>query len=234
MRNGRGNSPFGRGVCWLAAGFVMVGCASSGATGNAVSSTLPDSLAAGDVAEMAKTEAAPNCVPGTLIDIVRIVTTQGIAEPALNCAIWGTPSGFAGDPSYRRAAAQAQAKQIQATRLITKQIERENAQLESAIQAAEQVAVSDQRRLEQIKAALAAKTISLDNARAQAAGIRANDAQVAALLDEARKRRQDLPVPSEAEEGDALDQQMSRLNAEIAQLESQLDAMNRSMMLTGL
>jgi hypothetical protein len=214
----------------------MVGCASSGATGNGrVPTTPPDSLAAGDVAEMANTEATSNCVPGTLIDIVRIVTTQGIAEPALNCAIWGTPSGFAGDRNYRRAAAQAQAKQIQVTRLVTKQIERENAQLESAIQAAEQVVASNQQRLEQIKASLATKTISLDNARAQAAGIRANNAQVAALLNEARERRQNLPVPSETNEGgDVLDQQMRQLNAEISQLESQLDTMNRTMMLTGL
>jgi hypothetical protein len=75
------------------------------------------------------------------------------------------------------------------------------------------------------------------NARVQAAFIRQNTAAIAAIVDDARKRRDDFLAARKSLQGsdtNAVDREIDRLDSEIAQLESQLASVNASLTLTEL
>jgi len=134
-------------------------------------------------------------------------------------------------------AAQTQANSILMTRSVTKDIQKENAKLQEAVSTAQRVVDSDQKRLDQIKAELASKTISIENARAQTAVIRDNSKQIASILDAARKNRDNFITARNQLQGSdtaGLDQQIAQLNGQIAQLETQLASVNTSLTLAGL
>jgi hypothetical protein len=105
------------------------------------------------------------------------------------------------------------------------------------LQTAQRVVDTDQKQLDQIKSELAAKSISLEDARAEAAAIRENTAQIVAILDTARKKRYDfLAARSQLLGNDTavVDREIAVLNGEIARLESALISLNASLTLTGL
>ena len=160
-------------------------------------------------------------------------------SPGIGCAL-GAAAGAAvgGVDGYTQGKeAQAQADQVLMTRSLTGDIEQENARLQSAVEAAQRVVDSDRKKLDRIKSDLAAKTISLDNAQVQAAFIRQNTAAIAAIVDDARKRRDDFLAARKSLQGSdtaAVDRQIGQLDSEIAQLESQLASVNASLTLTEL
>ena len=123
------------------------------------------------------------------------------------------------------------------TRSVAADIQKENATLQSAVEIAQRVVDRDQEELDRIKSDLATKTISLDNAQVQAAFIRQNTAQIAAILDDARKRRDSfLTARKGLQDGDttAVDREIGEFDTKIARLESQLASVNAALTLTEL
>jgi hypothetical protein len=184
----------------------------------------------------AATGAVIGCVAGTLL--AALLGARG-GSMAIGCGAGAAAGGIAGGAQgyMQGQEAQTQANQVLATRASTKDIEQENARLQSAVATAQRVVDSDQQKLDQIKAELAARTITLDDARAQAAVIRDNTTQIAAILDAARKNRDNYIAARNSMQGtdtSALDQQIAQLNNEIASLETQLASVNTTLALTGL
>ena len=115
--------------------------------------------------------------------------------------------------------------------------QKENATLQSAVEIAQRVVDSDREKLDRIKTDLAAKTISLENAQVQAAFIRRNTAQIAAILDDARKQRDSfLTARKGLQDSDttAVDREIGEYQTKIALLESQLASVNAALTLTEL
>jgi hypothetical protein len=239
-------APLYRSSLWLGlivAALPIAGCAGSGHRGNAdgqLASEQSDSFVADNTLGGAATDAVVGCVAGILLDALLIVATHGGGGSlGIGCAVGGVAGAVAGgaDGYTQGKEAQAQADRVLMTRSLTGDIEQENARLQSAVEAAQRVVDSDREKLDRIKSDLAAKTISLDNAQVQAAFIRQNTAAIAAIVDDARKRRVDFLAARKSLQGSdtaAVDRQIGQLDSEIAQLESQLASVNASLTLTEL
>ena len=196
-----------------------------------------DSFVQDNVFGGAATGAIVGCLLGGLLGA--LLGGRG-ADAAIGCGAGAAGGAIVGgvDGYMNAKAAQNQSDKILMTRSVTADIRKENAKLESAVQTAQRVADSDQKKLDQIKSELAAKTISIENARAQASVIRQNSAAIAQILDAARKNRDNFVDARNKLQGGVdtaeLDQQISQLDAEIAQLQNQLASVNTSLSLTGL
>jgi len=217
---------------------------SSASTGNSANMTddekllreQSDSFVQDNTFGGAATGAIVGCVLGGVLGALLGGKAQ---SAAIGCGAGAAAGGIAGgvDGYLKGKAAQTQANEVLMTRSVTADVQKQNAQLEAAVQTAQRVVDEDQKKLDQINAALAAKTMTLENAQAQAADIRQNSAEIAKILDAARKNRDNfVDARNQLQGGDttALDQQINQLNGEIAQLETQLAAVNNSLKLTGL
>ena len=187
----------------------------------------------------AATGAVIGCVAGTLLDVLLAVATHGRATPGIGCAAGAAAGAVAGgvDGYSQGEQAQAQAAQVVVTRSVTGDIEKENAKLQTALQTAQHVVDTDQKQLDQIKSGLAAKSISLEDARAQTAAIRDNTAQIADILNTARKKREDFLAARGQLLGNdtaVVDREIAALSGQIARLVTQLASVNASLTLTGL
>ena len=196
-----------------------------------------DSFVQDNVFGGAATGAIVGCLLGGLLGA--LLGGRG-ADAAIGCGAGAAGGAIVGgvDGYMNAKAAQNQSNKILMTRSVTSDIRKENAKLESAVQTAQRVADSDQKKLDQIKSELAAKTISIENARAEASVIRQNSAAIAQILDAARKNRDNFVDARNKLQGGVdtteLDQEISQLDAEIAQLQQQLASVNTSLSLTGL
>ena len=175
-----------------------------------------DSFVQDNAVGRAATGAVIGCVAGTLLDVLLAVATHGRASPGIGCAAGAAAGAVAGgvDGYEQGQAAQAQATQVVMTRSVTADIEKENAKLQTA----QHVVDTDQKQLDQIKSGLAAKSISLEDARAQTAAIRDNTAQIADILNTARRKRYDfLAARSQLPANDTatVDREIAVLNGEI-------------------
>ncbi len=171
-----------------------------------------------------------------------IVATQGRASPGIGCAVGAAPAGAVagGVDGYTQGnEAQAQANQVLKTRAVAAEVEKENAMLQSAVEAAQRIVDSDREKLDRIKSDLATKTISLENAQVQAAFIRRNTAQIATILDEARRQRDSFLTDRKGLQGSdtaaAVDREIGELDTTIAQArKARLPRMNAALTLTEL
>jgi archaellum component FlaC len=218
---------------------------SSASTGNSADMTDDEKLlreqSASFVQDNTVGGAATGAILGCVLGGVLGALLGGKAQAAaLGCGAGAAAGGIAGgvDGYLKGKAAQTQANEVLMTRSVTADVEKQNAKLEAAVQTAQRVVDDDQKKLDQINAALAAKTISLDNARAQTADIRQNSAEIAKILDAARKSRDTFVDARNQLQGGsdttALDAEINQLNGEIAQLETQLAQVNNSLNLTHL
>jgi outer membrane lipoprotein SlyB len=185
--------------------------------------------------------AATGAVVGCLLGGVLGALLGGRASSAaIGCGAGAAGGAIVGgvDGYMNAKAAQNQSNKILMTRSVTSDIRKENAKLETAVQTAQRVVDADQKKLDQIKADLAAKTITIENARAQAAVIRQNSDEIAQILDAARKNRDNFVDARNKLQGGVdtsqLDQEIAQLNGEIDQLQNQLASVNTSLSLTGL
>lgn len=185
--------------------------------------------------------AATGAVVGCLLGGVLGALLGGRASSAaIGCGAGAAGGAIVGgvDGYMNAKAAQNQSNKILMTRSVTTDIRKENAKLETAVQTAQRVVDADQKKLDQIKADLAAKKITIENARAQASVIKQNSAEIAQILDAARKNRDDFVDARNKLQGGVdtsqLDQEIDQLNGEIDQLQNQLASVNTSLSLTGL
>jgi chromosome segregation ATPase len=184
--------------------------------------------------------AASGAIVGCLLGGVLGALLGGRASSAaIGCGAGAAGGAIVGgvDGYMNAKAAQNQSNRILMTRSVTADVRKENAKLETAVQTAQRVVDADQKKLDQIKADLAAKKITIENARAQASVIRQNSDEIAQILDAARKNRDNfVDARNKLQGGDTaeLDQQISELNGEIDQLQDQLASVNTSLSLTGL
>jgi hypothetical protein len=221
---------------------LATGCANSrrpGSYDGDLQSEQSDSFVQDNAVGGAATGAVIGCVAGTILDVLLAVATHGRASPGIGCAAGAAAGAVAGgvDGYTQGEQAQAQATHVVMTRSVTADIEKENAKLQTALQTAERVVDTDQKQLDQIKSELAAKSISLEDARAQTAAIRENTAQIVAILDTARKKRDDFLAARGQLLGNdtaVVDREIAVLNGQIARLETQLASVNASLTLTGL
>jgi hypothetical protein len=229
-------------LCLIAALLPITGCASSRRQGSAdgqLASEQSASFVADNTAGGAATGAVIGCIAGALLDVLLIVATRGQASPGIGCAVGAAAGAVAGgvDGYTKGNEAQAQANRVLETRSVAADIAKENATLQSAVEIAQRVVDRDRERLDRIKTDLATKTISLENAQVQAAFIRQNTAQIAAILDDARKQRASfLTARKGLQDGDttAVDREIGEFETKIAQLESQLASVNAALTLTAL
>ena len=187
----------------------------------------------------AATGAVLGCIAGTILDVHLAVATHGGASPGIGCAAGAAAGAVAGgvDGYEQGQAAQAQATQVVMTRSVTADIEKENDKLQTALQTAQHVVDTDQKQLDQIKSELAAKSISLEDARAQTAAIRDNTAQIADILNTARKKREDFLAARGQLLGNdttVVDREIAVLTGQITRLETELVSLNASLTLTEL
>jgi hypothetical protein len=241
----RWSSPLHRSGLWfclIAAALQVGGCASPGRVGSPddqLQAEQSDSFVRDNTVGGAGMGSVIGCVAGTLLDVLLIVAVHVPLPPGIGCGAGAVAGGIAGGvDGYRQGQeAQAQANQILLTRLMTDEIRKHNEELRSAVEAAEVILEGDQEKLAQIRSALAAKTITLDNAKAEAALIRNDSNRIFAVVDGAAKNRDDFLAARRKLRGAdtaALDQQIAQLNGQIAELETRLAAVNSSLALTGL
>jgi hypothetical protein len=229
-------------LCLIAALLPIAGCGTSRRQGSGdvqLASEQSASFVADNTAGGAATGAVIGCIAGALLDVLLVVATHGQASPGIGCAVGAaTGAGAGGVDGYTQGTeAQAQANQVLKTRSVAADIQKENATLQSAVEIAQRVVDRDQEKLDRIKSDLATKTISLDNAQVQAAFIRQNTAQIAAILDDARKRRDSfLTARKGLQDGDttAVDREIGEFDSKIARLQSQLASVNAALNLTEL
>ncbi len=229
-------------LCLIAALLPLAGCATSryqDSEDGQLASEQSASFVADNTAGGAATGAVVGCIAGALLDVLLIVATHGRSTPGIGCAVGAAAGAVAGgvDGYTQGNEAQAQANQVLKARSVAADIEKENATLQSAVEIAQRVVDSDREKLDRIKSDLAAKTISLENAQVQAAFIRQNTAQIAAILDDARKRRDSfLTARKGLQAGDttAVDREIGEFDTKIARLQSQLASVNTALTLTEL
>jgi hypothetical protein len=229
-------------LCLIASLLPIAGCATSRRQGNGdvqLASEQSASFVADNTAGGAATGAVIGCIAGALLDVLLVVATHGQASPGIGCAVGAATGAVAGgvDGYTQGTEAQAQANQVLETRSVAADIQKENATLQSAVEIAQRVVDRDQEKLDRIKSDLATKAISLDNAQVQAAFIRQNTAQIAAILDDARKRRDSfLTARKGLQAGDttAVDREIGEFDTKIARLQSQLASVNAALTLTEL
>jgi hypothetical protein len=225
----RRHSPLYRSGLWLcliAALLPITGCATSRRQDSGdgqLASEQSASFVADNTAGGAATGAVVGCIAGALLDVLLIVATQGRASPGTGCAVGAAAGAVAGGVDGYTQGNEAQAQ--------------ENAMLQSAVEAAQRIVDSDREKLDRIKSDLATKTISLENAQVQAAFIRRNTAQIATILDEARRQRDSFLTDRKGLQGSdtaAVDREIGELDITIAQLESQVASMNAALTLAEL
>ena len=221
---------------------LTAGCATSrrhGSYDGDLQNEQSDSFVQDNAVGRAATGAVIGCIAGTLLDVLVAVATHGRSSPGIGCAAGAAAGAVAGgvDGYEQGQAAQAQATQVVMTRSVTADIEKENAKLQTALQTAQHVVDTDQEQLDQINSQLAAKSISLEDAKAKTPAIRDNTGQISAILDTARKKRDDfLSERSQLLGNDTavVDREIAALSGQIARLETQLASVNASLTLTGL
>jgi hypothetical protein len=243
--SGHRRSPFYRGglrLCLIAALLPIAGCATSRPQGSAdgqLASEQSASFVADNTAGGAATGAVIGRIAGALLDVLLIVATHGRSSPGMGCAVGAAAGAVAGGvDGYTQAnEAQAQANRVLEIRSVAADIKKENATLQSAVEIAQRVVDSDREKLDRIKTDLATKTISLENAQVQAAFIRQNTAQIAAILDDARKQRDSFLTSRKGlqdSDATAVDREIGEFETKIARLESQLASVNAALTLTAL
>ena len=221
-------------LCLIAALLPITGCATSQRRGSAdgeLASEQSASFVADNTAGGAATGAIIGCIAGALLDVLVIVATHGQASPGIGCAVGAAAGAVAGgvDGYTQGKEAQTQTNRVLETRSVAAGIARENATLQSAVEIAQRVVDRDQEKLDRIKSDLATKAISLDNAQVQAAFIRQNTAQIAAILDDARKQRESfLTARKGLQDGDttAVDREIGEYQTKISRLETQPTSVN--------
>ena len=120
---------------------------------------------------------------------------------------------------------------------MARDVKEDNQQLAEMIDTARRVVDNDRRRLEELQQKVDSKVLTLEQAKAEAAVIRDNSAQIEDILEEARKKRDlysDARSQLSTSDTAELDSEISRLNSEIAQLETQLNTVNSALKVSGL
>ena len=235
-----------RSAAFLGLAGLLGACATGpGLTGGTAGLT-PDEIAlreqsqsfvAQNVFEGAVVNAAIGCVVGAVF--LYALTGEG-DDAAVGCGVGGAAGAvYGGVDGYVTAKrSQAAENELAAIRAMTADVRAENEKLARLVDSSERVAANDRRRIEELKARIDAKQITVAQARAEAKLVRENTAQIEQVLVEARERRDNyveawskLVASLGTQE---LDGEIATLNAEIAELETQLTLVNSSLQVSGL
>jgi DNA-binding transcriptional regulator of glucitol operon len=192
------------------------------------------------VAENVFGGAATGAIIGGVLGALVGAAVGGDAESAGYGAAAGAGAGLivGGIDGYLQGkAAQYQANQVMMARAVAADVRKDNQRLSELLETASRVVEADKRKLEQLKAQVEARQITLDQASEEAEVIRENSETIEDTLADAREKRDNyLDARHRLSFGDTaeLDMEIHRLNAEIAELERQVASLNASLDLTGL
>lgn len=256
---GSGSAGHGRWLALLACGALLAGCNDGGSayyggagygTGGGLfnASYQPltpderllreqsDGFVQDNVFGGAATGAIIGCVLGA---VAGALLAHDARSAAIGCGAGGLGGAVVGgvDGYMQAKSAQAQANQVLMTRAVAQDVRKQNEQLSAAVQTAQRVVDNDQRHLDELNAKLAAKQMTLDQARAEASVVRSNTQQIEAILADAQEKRDKfVQARNQLHSGDTagLDAEIARLNREIAQLQHQVSSINASLQLNGL
>ena len=189
-----------------------------------------------NVFEGAATNAALGCVLGAVIGL----TMNGEAQAAAKgCAIGGVAGGIYGGVDGYLNAKEAQYKTNEAAKMrsMAADAREDTERLAELLETSQRVVENDKRKLEDLRAQVDAKQISVEQARAEAASVRRNSDQIETILADAREKRDNYVAARDSlqtSDTAELDAEIGRLETEIAALETQLAAVNSSLQLNGL
>jgi hypothetical protein len=122
-------------------------------------------------------------------------------------------------------------------RAVAADVRRDNQKLSEVLQTSSRVVEADKQKLARLQAQVAARQITLERARVEAAAVRENSETIEETLQDAREKRDNYVDARNRLRGGVtgeLDMEIDQLNNEIAALEQQVVALNASLELTGL
>ena len=156
----------------------------------------------------------------------------GAAAGAIGGAIIGGVDGY-----LQAKEARYQANLVLMERSVAADVRSDNQRLSQLLQTSSRVVEADKQKLGRLQAQVAARQVTLDRARAEAAAVRENSGTIEETLKNAREKR-DNYVDARNHLGGGvtgeLDMEIRQLNNEIEALEQQVAALNASLELTGL
>lgn len=229
----------GRGVA-LAAALALGACQTIGGPPLTADEELLRTQSDGFVAENVAGGAAAGAVVGCLIlGILSVAANNNASAAGTACAIGaGAGAVVGGIDGYMKAKdAQYKANETAKMEAMARDVKEDNQQLAEMIDTARRVVDNDRRRLDELQQKVDSKVLTLEQAKAEAAVIRDNSAQIEDILEEARKKRDlysDARSQLSTSDTAELDSEISRLNSEIAQLETQLNTVNSALKVSGL
>lgn len=230
----------GRIVC-LAAALALAGCETVGDRGPLTADeellrTQSKTFVAENVAGGAAAGAAMGCL---LIGILVVASRGDSKDIAAACAAGAVGGAVLGgvDGYMKAKQAQYKANEIAMLESIAADARSDNARLSQAVETAKRVAELDRQRLDNLAARVKSKQITVQQARAEAGVIRDNTKQIETILEGAREKRDTYVQARNGMSGAntaALDGEITRLNQEIAVLETQFTSVNTSLRVAGL
>jgi hypothetical protein len=150
--------------------------------------------------------------------------------------IGGAVGGIAGavDGYYTAKKQQATQQKVREIDLVTRDVRADNARLQAFIRSSDTVLAESRTKLTQLNSDVAAKKVSIQQAKAERAQIEQNRDLMQNTLDNMKKSRDvynqtSAKMPATAAGKRDLDAEMKRLNQEIAVLEKNVVAMNSAL-----
>lgn len=229
------------GILCLAAALALAGCETVGdrpmlTKDEELLRTHSDTFVVENTAGGAAVGAAIGCL---LIGVLVATSRGNSGDIATGCAAGAVGGAVLGGVDGYMKAKQAQYKsnQIAITESIVADARADNARLSEAVETTRRVIDQDRQKLANLTARVDAKQITVAQARAEARVIRDNTKQVETILAGAKEKRDTYVEARSSISGAntvALDGEITRLNKEIAVLETQLSSVNTSLRVAGL
>lgn len=198
--------------------------------------TQSDSFVAENTLGGAATGAAVGCL---ILGILSVAANNNASGAGTACAVGAAAGAVVGgiDGYMKAKDAQYKANETAKMEAMAMDVKADNEQLAEMIDTARRVVDNDRRKLDELQRKVDSKQLTLEQARAEAAVIRDNSQQIEGILEEARNKR-DLYTDARSRlttsDTAELDDEISRLNSEIAELETQLNTVNSALRVSGL
>lgn len=231
----------------LAASLVLSACATTGGGSASGDCSMSNSNLTAAERQMCKDAdlfnetvaggAMTGALIGGLIGALAGLASGGNGRSAAAGALVGAVAGgvMGGVDGYITAKAQEQSgNRVRMANSMAADIEKDNQKLERLVASSRQVLEDSQKRIEKVNADHAAGRATLEQVQAENRRLQANRDRLQTWLKEARARRDNYVAAANQmrQSGvstQAMDQEIARMNTEVAQLERTLQGMNSAM-----
>jgi archaellum component FlaC len=168
------------------------------------------------------------CAAGGLVGLLLSNSNNQVENALMGCAAGGVLGGGAG--AYVADKQEAYANEEQQLDAMITDVRQENERLAGLVSATQDVIAADKERIGQIDRDLASGKITMEQAKMRMAAVDDNTAYLDNTLAELRKRQQTYAEASSVVDGSrsqnrAMDAELSKLEDQISQLQSERDAL---------